>query len=217
MAATAPASPPADDTPEKRKARIEGIRKLIQQASSKEGDGQVAAWRVCALIRKFGLDIIDPSLLNEVYTENHRLKAQLDVVKAGGALPDDAEDDLFAGGKPIFGGTTQAKPWKPWQKPQPTGTANTANAPWNPPPQPPPTPQPQPGWGAQAAAQPMTAPVFVQAAKFTARCKQCSKVLNVGEPLRWIQGKGVWCPTTSCYNDWANGQQQAANFNPFGP
>jgi hypothetical protein len=216
VAPSAQPVPPLADTPEKRKARLDGIRKLIQLACSKEGDGREAAWRACALIRKFGLDIIDPELLDAVYKENHALKQLVETTRPKPSRWDPDEDDDFidplswqSGWAGLSGSRHPgATPTAPRQPPRPT--------PQPVPPAPPP-PQPPPSWATQGAGAPMTAPIFIQQSKFAGKCKHCGKVINVGDPVRWMKSTGVWCPTTSCYNDWVNGVTQAANFNPFGP
>ena len=192
--AGAKADDPATETPERRRARLEGIRKLIQQACSPHGDGEQAAWRACALIRKFGLDVVDPELLDGLYRENHSLKAQL-------TAAEQQLSELPRNKKRPFGQSGAVSPWPPFAAPVPPFVA--------PPPPVPPTPA-APAHGA------MTSPVFIAQSKFAGRCKQCRKTVNIGDPVQWQKAVGVWCGGTSCYADWVTGVRQAAVFNPFG-
>lgn len=205
---------PEVESPEKRALRVTRIKAMIQQASSKQGDGQLAAWQACALIRKFGLDIVDPTLVDTLHKEIHGLKAELEAAKAG-------FDDGPAVNPGVVGGlgwaqTAQVQQF--WtQQPQGPAPAPAANPNWfaqthqpAPPVAPPPVVPPP--------VSPMTAPVYIASSKFAGRCKHCGKTLDVGDPVRWQKSVGVWCPTTSCYSDWLNNQHQAAAFtSPFTP
>jgi hypothetical protein len=200
------------ESPEKRKLRVERIKAMIQQASSNQGDGQLAAWRACALIRKFGLDIVDPSLVDNLHKEIHGLKAQLEAAKAG-------FDD---GGPttPVTGmGFAQTASVQQFWTQQPQAAAPRANPNWFAGQQAPPTPVPQappPPPGVGPAGSPMSAPAYIAHSKFAGKCKTCGKVIDVGDPVRWLKSVGVWCPTTSCYADWLNKQNQAAAWtSPF--
>ena len=206
------------ESPEKRKLRVERIKAMIQQASSNQGDGQLAAWRACALIRKFGLDIVDPSLVDTLHKEIHGLKAELEATKAG------APDDDVWQPRPAqpLGGTHQTHQtfWTQTSQhvPQTAAVSPHASPNWFGQ-QAPPTPVPQappPPPGVGPAGSPMVAPVYIASSKFAGKCKQCGKVIDVGDPVRWLKSVGVWCPTTSCYSDWLNRQNQAAAWtSPF--
>lgn len=179
------------ETPEKRALRVERIKDLIQLASSDAGDGVAAAKRACALIRKFGLDIVDPTLVDNLYKEVHHLKVELEAAKAGASQPSSGAAPNFGGG---FGGAV------------PSGFGSTASyvtSYYHHHTQPAPPP----------AQQPMTAPVKVTL-KFRGKCKQCGKSYDIGEEALWVSQTGIWCPTRSCYSDWLHKQNVAAGFNP---
>jgi len=180
---------PTVETPERRRARLEGIRKLIQQASSPQADGEQAARRVCALIRKFGLDVVDPDLLDGLYKENHELKALLGALEADRPVRRPAATTAVTGGWP----PGAAQFWS---------GRRTVTTP------PPVVPPP--------AQSPMASPVFIAQSKFAGRCKQCRKTINIGDPVHWQKSVGVWCGSSPCYTDWFTGTTQAAHFNPFG-
>lgn len=209
---------PEVESPEKRALRVTRIKAMIQQASSKQGDGQLAAWQACALIRKFGLDIVDPTLVDTLHKEIHGLKAELEAAKAG-----------FDDGGPV-NVNTGSSGWSQTAQVQQFWTQQPQGAPV---PRAAPAPATNPNWFAQThqpapptpapfvppappASSPMTAPVYIASSKFAGRCKHCGKTIDVGDPVRWQKGVGVWCPTTSCYSDWLNNQNQAAAWtSPF--
>lgn len=217
---------PEPESPEKRKARVEKLKLMIQQASSPHGDGLQAAWRVCALIRKHGLDIVDPVLIDELYEENHKLKAELEAAKEGWVSDDDV-DDVFP---PIHAPSqqhyststilsTQAMPHIP-HTPGPPSSGfgpnffSRFNSPQPPtPPTPPVPPPPVVPAGVPLNAQ-MPHPVIVPQSKFVSKCKHCHRVIPMGEPIKWQKGVGQWCPATSCHDDWLANQQRAASFSP---
>lgn len=37
---------------------------------------------------------------------------------------------------------------------------------------------------------------------FPGRCKQCLKPYQPGDLILWARGRGCWCATSSCFNDW---------------
>jgi hypothetical protein len=210
---------PAPETPEKRAARIEGIRKLIQQASSTvRPEAEQAAWRACALIRKFKLDVVDPSLVDDLHKEIHALRAQLTAAKAGAPLDDD-DDDPFGIGptSPNYG---YSAVYTSTQAPSPggfstfaatrgfSGGANPYTGQPNPRPRrptPPPAPPPR-----RPAAPPKPrvpqAQYFAQS-QFNGQCLHCGKPYKKGTPIQWARGVGTWCATSTCYSDWVAIQQ----------
>lgn len=221
-AAARPVEAQEEDTPEKRKLRIERLKAMIQQASSKEGDGQQAAWKACAIIRKFGLDIVDPVLVDSLHEENHRLRVQLEAAKQGADLTDPDVDQWGASSSGNFGSVSMNQPvgggFGGAQPPNSSffssfsggfgGAGKTKTKPAATQPTQPPVAAQQPAMGA---------PRLLQSSAFAGKCKQCGKVINKGDPVKWQKSVGVWCPTTSCYNDWLTNQSSAANFNPFTP
>jgi hypothetical protein len=207
------------ESPEKRKLRVERIKAMIQQASSNQGDGQLAAWRACALIRKFGLDIVDPSLVDTLHKEIHTLRAELEAAKAGMV-----DEDTGWQPRPTTPPAGVQGLWTQTFQNLNTGAVGPspfANPNWFGQQAPPPTPVPQappPPPGVGPGGSPMMAPAYIASSKFAGKCKTCGKVIDVGDPVRWLKSIGVWCPTTSCYADWLNKQNQAAAWtSPFTP
>lgn len=187
---------PQQETPERRKARIDGIKKLIQQASSNvRPEAEQAAYRACALIRKFGLDVVDPALLDSIYAENHRLKAELDAAKTGS----------FDAG-PLGGGRASVPPSSGFPSSGFSGfqTQHVSTASSHP-------SYAQPQYHANPSP-PMVSPQFLAKSKFAGKCKQCGKVLNVDDPVHWIKKVGIWCGLTTCYQLWRVNQSP-----PYGP
>lgn len=220
MSPRAAATPETPETPEKRALRVERIKQLIQQASSPHGDGQQAAYRACALIRKFGLDVVDPALVDDLHKTIHQLRVELSAAKTG-----DVDVSFGMPGPQTHGGGMHAN--SSWQtsmrshstRPSPSGFGGSVHVPWTapPPPRATPPPPPQPVQPPPAAAKsPMAGPMLIKA-KFNGRCIQCKTPYSIDDPIQWQKHVGAWCPTSSCYNDWFNNQQSAANFNPFGP
>lgn len=61
------------------------VRSLIQRtvATTPRPEGESAAYRACALIRKHGLEVVDPSEIDEILRENEELKQKVLQLEAG--------------------------------------------------------------------------------------------------------------------------------------
>lgn len=171
---------------------LDRVRKLINLASSSNlKEAEVAAFRACALIRDYGLDIIDPDDIDAIYEENKALTAKVKELEAANTITEDHTSPLTMTGAYVHGATQ-------WPS-----AASSGYVPYAPP--------------AQQQA-PMT-PRPLAALRFAGQCRCCGKTINQGEPGLWIKGKGVWC-NDHCYDAWTTGQTlkaKAAAFNPFGP
>jgi hypothetical protein len=183
---------------------LDRVRKLIQQsASSSRAEAELAAYKACALIRKAGLEVVDPSELDGLLTENEELKQKVALLEAG-TTPD---------WDPVTAGQQAAqRAYQAFQSSQAFQThshyvTSTMVSPMGP-------------WQAQVT-QPtppaMKHPVPL-VSKYVVSCKHCGRRLGVGDPILWQKHVGVWCQTTDCYNNWQASLQpfnMNPNFNPF--
>ena len=182
---------------------LDRVRKFINLAAGTGAEAEAAAWKACALIRQYGLDVINPVELNTTYDELAAAKNRVKELEAARVTATDPDDDLHT----VLNPSWAANPFAARTPAQPGHTARVYTAPG------PPTPSNYVpfvyGAPVQATAAPpqqqppMTAPRHVAASKFNGKCSHCGKALAQGEPILWQKAVGVWCPTTSCYQDWA--------------
>jgi hypothetical protein len=179
---------------------LDRVRKLIQQsASDTRAEAELAAYKACALIRRAGLEVVDPSELDGLLTENEELKRKVALLEAG-TTPD--WDPVTAQAHQAFQ-STQA-----FQTHSYYSTATMV--------------QPMGPWQAQVS-QPTPPPPAMKhpvplVSKYVVSCRHCGKRLGVGDPILWQKHVGVWCQTTDCYNNWQASLQpfnMNPNFNPF--
>jgi hypothetical protein len=173
------------DSPDKT---LDTVRKLIQRtvSSTPRPEAESAAYRACVLIRKAGLEVVDPAEIDAILTENATLKQQVLRLEAGLSEPDLATITRAAQalGAQMAGVANAA-----------VQTGRSVVAP------------PGSGKAAMAAPIPLTS-------KYRSACKQCGRVLNIGDPILWQKSLGSWCQLTSCYPDWAASQAALHSFVP---
>lgn len=184
---------------------LDKVRKLIQQtASSSRAEAELAAYKACALIRKVGLEVVDPSELDGVLTENEELKQKVALLEAGVTT----EWDPVTAAAQHLGQQASPQAQQAFRSGQYSSVMTSTMV------------QPMGPWQAQVSQPtppPMKHPVPL-VSKYVVSCKHCGKRLGVGDPILWQKQVGVWCQTTDCYNNWQVGQQpfnMNPNFNPF--
>lgn len=181
---------------------LDRVKKLIQQTASPErGEAELAAYRACALIRKHGLELVDPDEIDVILKESEELKQKVLQLEAG--IDTDDWDRIQQAAQQL-GQQAAQQAQQAFRSTQSFSSASyatiaTASAPMGP-------------WQAQVSQPtppPMNYPVPLTS-KYSVTCKQCQKRLGVGDPILWQRGVGVWCQTTDCYNNWQATQQQFA-------
>jgi hypothetical protein len=176
---------------------LDRVKKLIQQtASSNRAEAEAAAYRACVLIRKHGLELVDPAEMDTILTESEELKQRVLQLEAG--IDRSEWDTITAAARQLGQQAAQ-------QAAQAFGSNVVLHSSHYV------TMTSAPPFQASNPAQssPMAHPVPLSS-KYAVTCKYCGKRLGVGDPILWQRSVGVWCQTTDCYNNWVNLQ----NFNP---
>lgn len=195
---------------------LDRIRKLINLAASTNlQEAERAAYQVCALIRKHGLDVCDPDEIDGVYKQLSAAEQQVRELEASNPTDDSDDDD-----DPIFHAaaalgrsfnrsasvayqsayTTST----PYVAPKPQSVYNTqpSNASMNPfagivPPKPVSSSQ----YSATATGK-LDDPVLMpHGAKYASKCQTCSKRIEVGDEAWWIKTVGICCGR-GCADRW---------------
>lgn len=220
-------------TDDRRETTLDKVRKLINLAASPNlQEAQHAAYKACALIRDLGLDVCNPDEIDAVYESLADAQAQVRQLERGRPRSSEDPDPFrqragFSGvvppgqwGSPSYS-TASPPPFStsrtpPGSRPSPS-TSSSATSPRT----------ASPGAGANqtpfsgSVSPPVTDPPMVNpvrlrgGSRFDTECKQCRKKLVTGSDVLWLKGQGVWCATSTCYQDWVNKTNALRNFDPF--
>lgn len=179
---------------ESKDAILSRIRKFINLAANiNQKEAERAAMAACALIRQHRLDVVDPDTIDQLYEQESTLKLKIK------ELEEAPRDDVYL---PPSWGPTRA-----------SGSSGIATY----------STQSFPNTSAPQAQPPMMTPVMMTKAKgglhWAADCKHCGTRLNQGDEGLWQKNVGVWCPHTSCYQDWRAAQRgtPVTRTSPFTP
>jgi hypothetical protein len=201
--------------PEKE-STLEKVRKLINLASSaNQKEAERAAFKACALIRTYGLDVCDPDEIDGIFRKLADAESQVKQLAAKTATDD--EDDGYTifpprvytggGGTVVGGGGGTAWTYVGTSTGPVASSGYSSNT----------TSAGAPPMGGSAvvnpAQKPMTAPIKISA-RFDGQCKQCRKRYVVNDEILWQKGVGMWCPSSNCYHLWQAAHVGVPGFNP---
>lgn len=174
------------------------IRKLINlAASSNLSEASGAAYKACQLIRRHGMEVIDPTEMDALLAEAAELKLKVKQLELD--EPEEDEDNATFQGPIGYGhpSTFQGPSYFATVATMPASAFGGSVASRN-------TPPP--------SSATMPAPRQIVSA-FNGKCTYCKGAYGVGESILWQKNVGQWCAFTDCYAAW----RALQNFNPTAP
>ena len=173
---------------------LDAVRKLVNLAASPHrAEAESAAFRACQLIRKYGLEIIDPAEMDKLLQANTELQERVRLLE---------QTVGPVGGKTQqsnYGGFSATPPNSWYQAAYHAASSQTV---------PPPS-------AATGPSAPMTAPRFIAQSQFDGKCYFCGTPFRRGDSILWMRGVGTWCANgKDCYQQWDARQKARAAAGP---